>query len=65
MRSHGILVGSVALAGASALARAMDRPRSLGRVAIQSTESRERALAAAEAKRQRRRDKAKAVGATP
>jgi hypothetical protein len=56
-RGYGILAGSIALSASSGLARKLDRPRSLGRVSIQSTESRERALAAAEAKRQRRAEK--------
>jgi hypothetical protein len=56
---YGILAGTIALSAAGAFARVLDRPRSLGRVSIQSTESRERALAAAEAKQKRRNEKRK------
>jgi hypothetical protein len=61
MRQTGVLVGGLALTAADALTRAMDRPRSLGKLSIQSHESKERAYAAAEAKRQRRAEKRAAI----
>lgn len=45
------------LAAAMALQHIYDRPRSLGQISIQSTESRERALISAMEKRERRAKK--------
>jgi hypothetical protein len=54
-----------ALAGAMALnmMAAMDRSRSLGKLVIQSTESRDRAIEAAEAKRARKNAKRAMIAA--